>query len=84
MPTIKMLDLHASFAGDAHMARPRTLAWPVLAYRVTLPDTAEGAGDALNPFERLLLTLLEIEGSASEERLAEETCIPEDFVEGVQ
>lgn len=83
MPTIKMLDLHASFAGDAHMARPRTLAWPVLAYRVTLPDTAEGAGDALNPFERLLLTLLEIEGSASEERLAEETCIPEDFVKGV-
>ncbi len=83
MPTIKMLDLHISFADDAHLTRPRTLAWPVLAYRVTLPDTAEGGDDALNPFERLLLTLLEIDGPVSEGRLAKETCIPKDFVKGV-
>lgn len=83
MPTIKMLDLNASFAGDAHMARPRTLAWPVVAYRVTLPDGGFALDGALNPFERLLLTLLKIEGPVSEDRLSEETCIPADFVKGV-
>ena len=83
MPTVKMLDFGISFSGDARMAKPRKIAWPVKAYRVTLPDSTFGNQSGLNPFEELVMTFLEIEGPVSEERLSEETCIPEDFVKGV-
>ena len=83
MSAIKLLDFGVEFSGDSQMARPRTIAWPVKAYRVTLPEAAAGLDTDLNPFELLLLRLLEIDGPVSESRLAEETCIPEDFVKGV-
>lgn len=83
MPAIKLLDFGAEFSGGGQMVRPRKIAWPVKAYRVTLPDISSVSDSELNPFERLALRLLDVEGPISEERLSEETCIPEDFLKGV-
>lgn len=83
MPAIKLLDFGAKLPGDGHMARPRQIAWPVKAYRVTLPDVSSSSTDGLNSFERLALKLLEIEGPISDSQLSDETCIPEDFLKGV-
>lgn len=78
-----MLDFGVEPSNETGMARPRTLAWPVMAYRITLPGTYGAVGDSLNPFEKVVLTFLKTGGFTSEERLAKETCIPEDFVKGV-
>lgn len=83
MASIKLLDFGVTFSGDGQMARPRRIAWPVKAFRVTLPDAAAVQNSGLNPFELLMFRLLDAEGPISEERLAKETCIPEDFVKGV-
>lgn len=83
MPAIKLLDLGAKLPSDGHMARPRQIAWPVKAYRVTLPDVSSSSASELNSFERLALKLLEIDGPISDSKLSEETCIPEDFLKGV-
>lgn len=78
-----MLDFGVEPSNETGMARPRTLAWPVMAYRITLPGTYGAVGDSLNPFEKVVLSFLKTGGFTSEERLAKETCIPEDFVKGV-
>lgn len=83
MSSVKLLDFGVAFQGDAQMARPRRIAWPVKAFRVTLPAESRNNGDGLNPFEILLIKLLEIDGPVSDAKLSEETCIPEDFVRGV-
>lgn len=64
------------------IGRPRRLAWPVHAYRVTLPRPS-GGGDDLNPFERVVLRLLDALGTMSERELAQETRIPVDLVRSI-
>jgi hypothetical protein len=62
------------------MGSPRHIAWPVHAYRITIP-AARGTGrDLLNPFERVILSVIDAVGGLDEEDLAQETCIPKDFV----
>ena len=60
----------------------RHLAWPVNAYRVTLPKSSDD-GDGLNPFERVVLKLLNAVGAMTDRALADETCIPLDLVKGI-
>ena len=64
------------------VGRPRTLAWPVNTYRVTLPKVSED-GDGLNPFERVILKIIDAGGAREAEALARETCIPVDLVQCV-
>jgi hypothetical protein len=82
MPT-KFLDLgrqHPPF-GEI-FGRPRRLAWPVNAYRVTLPKVFNDS-NRLNAFERVILKLIDVTGVADSRALANETCIPPDMVEGI-
>ena len=60
----------------------RNLAWPVNAYRVTLPKASDD-GDDLNPFERVILKLLDAVGAMDAHALADETRIPLDFLKGI-
>jgi hypothetical protein len=64
------------------VGRERHLAWPVNAYRVTLPMSSEDA-ENLNPFERVILKLIDAGGSTEADQLAVETCIPSDLVQCV-
>jgi hypothetical protein len=81
--TIELLDFGEASLEASHFGRSRAIAWPVCAYRVTMPaKTSNGSGE-LNPFERVVLGLLNSGGSTNESALADETCIPVDFVRGV-
>jgi hypothetical protein len=60
----------------------RCLAWPVDTYRVTLPK-ASNDGDGLNPFERVILKLLDAVGAMDAHALLDETRIPLDLVKGI-
>lgn len=64
------------------IGKPRILAWPVDAYRVTLPKPS-GGDDGVNPFERVILEFLDATGVMSAELLADETRIPIDLVKGI-
>ncbi|CAM4172163.1 hypothetical protein [Aeromonas bestiarum] len=79
---LKLLDYgrHNPFRGI--IGRTRNLAWPVNAYRVTLPITHSN-NDGLNPFERVILKLLEAVGVMDARALADETRIPLDLVKSV-
>lgn len=68
------------FAGI--FGRPRALAWPVDAYRVTIPAPASH-DDGLNPFERVVLGVLQAEPGIPAEALADTTCIPVDLIRSV-
>jgi len=61
------------------VGKPRNLAWPVSAYRVTLPELS-GYGD-INPFERVILKIIEACGIRNADALARETCLPVDLVQ---
>lgn len=79
---LKLLDYgkHNPFGGI--IGRPRNLAWPVNAYRVTLPRTVND-GDGLNPFERVILKLLDAVGVMDARALADETRIHPDLVKSI-
>lgn len=64
------------------VGRERHLAWPVNAYRVTLPKPSED-GESLNPFERVILKLIDAGGSPDAEQLAADTCLPSDLTQCV-
>lgn len=65
------------------IGRPQHLAWPVHAFRITIP-AAPGAGEEhLNPFERVILHVLDAVGRLDEGELAQETCIPVSLVRTV-
>lgn len=64
------------------IGKPRNLAWPVNAYRVTLPRASDD-GDGLNPFEHVILKLLDAVGVMDASALADETHIPLDLVKGI-
>jgi hypothetical protein len=80
---VELLDFGDTTPDAGHFGRSRRIAWPVCAYRVTLPSVIGSGGDSLNPFERVILGLLDAGGASTEVALAQETCIPEDFVRGV-
>jgi len=63
------------------IGRPRNLAWPVNAYRITLPKPDKDAG--LNMFERVILKIIDACGIWDAETLAQEICIPVDLVKFV-
>ena len=62
---------------------PRHLSWPVHAYRVTIPATVTRGQGGLNPFERVILNMIDATGDGDEHALANETCIPVDLVRSV-
>jgi len=64
------------------IGKPRTLAWPVNAYRVTLPKPS-GEGGRVNPFEQVILKFIDATGAMSADMLADETRIPIDLVKGI-
>lgn len=68
------------FAGI--FGRPRNLAWPVNAYRITIPSIGHH-DDGLNPFERVVVGILRAEPAVSDANIAETTCIPVDLVRAV-
>ena len=60
---------------------PRHLAWPVDGYRISLPRTIDD--DFLNPFEKVVLGIMRIDGLRTADAISQETCLERDFVEGV-
>lgn len=79
---LKLLDYGKPNPFSSIIGRPRNLAWPVNAYRVTLPRVLDD-GDRLNAFERVILKLLEVVGVMNADALADETRIPLDLVKSV-
>lgn len=79
---LKILDYGKPAPFGRIIGRPRHLAWPVHAYRVTLPSIFDN-GDGLNAFERVILKLLGTVGLMDAEVLADETRIPLDLVKSV-
>jgi hypothetical protein len=79
---LKLLDYGRLNPFGDTIGRPSRLAWPVNAYRVTLPKASDDSDD-LNPFERVILKLLDAVGAMDAGALADETCIPLDLVKGI-
>ncbi len=79
--SLKILDYGRQNPFGGTIGRPRHLAWPVAAYRVTLPMTSDD--DGLNPFERVILKLLDAVGAMDTSALADETRIPLDLVKSI-
>ncbi len=79
---LKLLDYGRPNPFRGIIGRPRNLAWPVNAYRVTLPITIND-GDGLNPFERVILKLLDAVGVMDARALADETRIPIDLIKSI-
>lgn len=79
---LKLLDYGKPNPFGDIIGRPRNLAWPVSAYRVTLPRPS-GDGEDLNPFERVILKLLDVLGAVEDHELADETRLPLDLVRSI-
>lgn len=79
---LKLLDYGQPDPFGKTIGKTRYLAWPVYAYRVTLPRVSD-TEDRLNPFERVVLKLLEVVGTMDAKALADETCIPVDLVNSI-
>lgn len=79
---LRLLDYGKPAPFGGVIGRPRHLAWPVNAFRVTLPRVLDD-GDGLNAFERVVLKLLETVGLMKADALADETRIPLDLVKSV-
>lgn len=80
--SVKLLDYGRLSPFGETLGTPRNLAWPVNVYRVTLPKMSEGSG-GLNPFERVILKVIDAGGAWDAEALARETSIPVDLVQCV-
>ena len=65
---LKLLDYGKPNPFSGIIGRPRNLAWPVHAYRVTLPKVSND-GDGLNAFERVILKLLDVFGILNADEL---------------
>jgi len=63
------------------IGRKQKLAWPVHAYRVTLPKPDKK--DGLNMFERVILKIIDACGMKDAKALAQEICIPVELVKFV-
>lgn len=80
--SLKLLDYSNPAPFGGIIGRTRNLAWPVNAYRVTLPRATNG-DDSLNPFERVILKLLSAIGPMDASALANETRIPLDLINSI-
>jgi hypothetical protein len=79
---LRLLDYGRPNPFGETIGKPRRLAWPVNVHRVTLPKLSK-EGDKLNPFERVILKLIDAGGPRDAETLAQETCLPKDLVQCV-
>lgn len=79
---LKLLDYGEPDPFRGNIGKPKNLAWPVNAYRVTLPRIFND-GDGLNPFERVILKLLDALGAMDAKALSDETLIPLDLVKSI-
>ena len=79
---LKLLDYGNPNPFMGIIGSPRHLAWPVYAFRVTLPS-ASNHTSLLNPFEMVVLKLLDASGRLEEELISQETCIPISFVKSI-
>jgi hypothetical protein len=79
---LKFLDYGVAHPFGETIGKPHFLAWPVHAYRVTLPTEVDRRSD-LNAFERVILKLLRATGPMETGELAEVTCIPPDLVKSI-
>lgn len=79
----RTLDYGDNYPFSGVIGRTRHLAWPVHAYRITIPATLSAGRDLLNPFERVILNVIDAVGRLDEDALAQETCIPVDLVRTV-
>lgn len=77
--SLELLDYGKPSPFGATIGKPRNLAWPVYVYRVTIPKSSND-DDAINPFERIVLKLIETSGTREPEALAMETCVPIDLI----
>ena len=80
---MRTLDFGDSSPFFGVVGRPRHLAWPVHAYRITIPTTMSVGRDSLNPFEVVVISILDAVGRLDEAALADETCLPIDLVRNV-
>ena len=60
----------------------RHLGWPVNGYRISLPRTISDI-ETLNPFEKVILGIMRVTRHRDSASIASETCLEQDFVEGV-
>lgn len=72
---LKLLDYGCPGPFGETVGGQRKLAWPVNAHRVTLPKPTDDR-DGFNPFERVVLKMIDATGVREAEALARETCIP--------
>lgn len=79
---LTLLDYGDTKAFGETIGKPRKLAWPVSLYRVTLPQVSRD-GRKINPFERVVLKLIDSGVSCDVESLAEDTCLPKALVQCV-
>ena len=75
----KLLDFGRREQQEATVGRPRELALRCDSYRVTLPAGLSGSS-RLNPFERVVLSLLALGRYDDVKKLATDTCLPADLV----
>lgn len=80
---IRTLDYGTNNPFSGVFGRPRNLAWPVDAYRIIIPASLKSEQGYLNPFERVVLGVIDAVGGLNESMLADETCIPVDLVRSV-
>lgn len=80
--TLKLLDYGKPDPFGGIIGKTRHLAWPVNGYRVTLPRVSDDS-DNLNPFECVILKILDAVGAMDASALVDETCIPLDLVKGI-
>lgn len=80
--SLKLLDYGNRNPFTRTIGKPRSLAWPVNAYRVTLP-TSNANEDGFNPFERVIFKLLIVSGGLNLDYLSTETCIPKSLVKSI-
>lgn len=79
---MRVLDFGKTDPFEGLIGRPRDVAWPVHAFRVSMPVRRRGIND-LDPFEQVIVRMIEIEGLNTEEALADEVCLPGALVRNV-
>lgn len=80
---VRTLDIAVGSPFKRSVGTPRDLAWPVSAFRVTLPRIGGNRSDDLNAFESVVLGLLQVSGPIDANVLAEKTCLPIDMIRQV-
>ncbi len=79
---IRYLDFGNTTPRMGIIGTARHLGWPVNGYRISLPRTIGGI-ETLNPFEKVILGIMRVTRHRDAISIASETCLEQDFVEGV-